>query len=264
MARLVFSGMTFGMGRSEINNSQNCTPLQKNKSISLSKALDTVDNINLFSLPMSIEAFNQFQDFQLELSALALNQLNDNWSYIWGSTLFSSSKAYRSLAGHSQVEPIFRWLWKTSCQGKHKFFFWLILKDRLSTRDMIRRRGMHLDDYHCVLCQQSTEESTMHLLFYCPFAKDCWNLVNFQFTDHLSVLETFQAWNSLLKVKFSLDLFTLFCWGIWMVRNNVIFRSKNPTVDGGKRYVTSEAPLLLHRAKTRIVPLLESWINSFL
>ena len=129
---------------------------------------------------------------------------------------------------------------------------------------MIRRRGMHLDDYHCVLCQQSTEESTMHLLFYCPFAKDCWNLVNFQFTDHLSVPEKFQAWKSLLKVKFSLDLFILFCWGIWMVRNDVIFRSKTPTVDGCKRYVTSETLLLLHRAKDRVAPLLESWINSFL
>jgi len=78
-------------------------------------------------------------------------------------------------------------------------FFWLVLRDRLSTRSMIRRRGMHLDDYQCVLCQQSIEETVMHLLFYCPFSKDCWNLVNFQFADHLSTPQIFQAWKSLIR-----------------------------------------------------------------
>jgi hypothetical protein len=32
---------------------------------------------------------------------------------------------------------------------------------------------MHLEDYTCVLCQQQLEETLMHLLFYCPFAKCC-------------------------------------------------------------------------------------------
>ena len=129
---------------------------------------------------------------------------------------------------------------------------------------MIRRRGMHLDDYQCVLCQQSADETAMHLLFYCSFAKECWNLVNFHFADHLSVLEIFQAWKSLMKEKFSLDLFILFCWGIWIVRNDVIFRNKNPTVDDCKRYIASESLLLLHRAKANLIPPLESWINSFM
>ena len=70
---------------------------------------------------------------------------------------------------------------------------------------------MHLDDSQCVVCQQSADETAMHLLFYCSFAKECWNLVNFHFADHLSVLEIFQAWKSLMKEKFSLDLFILFC-----------------------------------------------------
>ena len=28
--------------------------------------------------------------------------------------------------------PAFKWLWKSSCQNKHKVFFWLLLKDRLA------------------------------------------------------------------------------------------------------------------------------------
>lgn len=106
------------------------------------------------------------------LSLLHPSELNDIWSYIWGSTQFSSSKAYKCLTGHSQAEPIFKLLWKTCCQRKHKIFFWLALRDRLSTRNMIKRRGMFLECYQCVLCQNPPEESVMHLLFYCPFAKD--------------------------------------------------------------------------------------------
>lgn len=74
-------------------------------------------------------------------------------------------------------------------------------------------------------------------------------------------LKVFQAWKSLMKVEFSLDIFILFCWAIWMIRNYVIFKNKNPLC---RRYVTVEALLLLHRSKVRITPSLESWINSSL
>jgi len=80
--------------------------LQKNKSISLSKALGIVTFHDLFSLPVSIEAYNQLQDFQLELSEILLNDENDRWTYIWGNNQFSFAKAYKSLTGRSQVEPI--------------------------------------------------------------------------------------------------------------------------------------------------------------
>jgi hypothetical protein len=83
----------------------------KNKSISLSKARGTVTFHDLFSLPVSIEAYNQLQDFQVELSEILLNDENDRWTYIWGNNQFSSAKAYKSLTGHSQVEPIYKWLW---------------------------------------------------------------------------------------------------------------------------------------------------------
>ena len=43
---------------------------------------------------------------------------------------------------------VFRWLWKTCCQNKRKIFFWLLLKDRLSTRQLLRRRHMFLEDYN--------------------------------------------------------------------------------------------------------------------
>jgi hypothetical protein len=97
---------------------------------------------------------------------------------------------------------------------------------------------MHLDDYQCVLCQLSTEQTVMHLLFYCPLAKNCWSIVNFSFANDLSVQQIFQAWKSLLQTEFSLDIFILFCWRIWMMRNDVIFRNKVPSVEACKSHIT--------------------------
>lgn len=233
----------------------------KNKSIILCRAYTTSELHELFSLTLSVEAFQQMQELQLEFFSLHLSEQHDKWEYIWGSSHFSSAKTYKCLAGHTQADPILKMTWKTSCQGKHKIFFWLALRDRLSTRD-IRRRGMHLDDYKCVLCQQAPEETVMHLLFYCPFAKNCWGLINFQFPDGLSIPEIFQAWKSKLLVGFSLDIFIIWCWAIWMVRNDTIFRNKAPTIQACKRYIYEEASLLLHRAKASVSPQLDSWISS--
>ena len=51
---------------------------------------------------------------------------------------------YKQLIGHQHVPRAFKWLCKSACQNKRKFFFWLILKDCLSTRALLKRRNMHL------------------------------------------------------------------------------------------------------------------------
>jgi hypothetical protein len=51
--------------------------------------------------------------------------------------------------GHFQVHHIFKSLWKNKCQLKHKVFYWLWLKNRLNTRNMVRRKNMTLESYTC-------------------------------------------------------------------------------------------------------------------
>jgi hypothetical protein len=94
--------------------------------------------VTLFHLPLSTEADVQFQHMQNMLQSVNLNQTPDQWLYQWGSNLFSSSKAYRLLIGNIPVHQVYKWLWKSSCQNKRKFFFWLLLKDRLSTRELLK------------------------------------------------------------------------------------------------------------------------------
>jgi hypothetical protein len=52
-------------------------------------------------------------------------------------------------------------------------FFWFLLKDRLSTRDMLQRKNMELDNYTCDLCTLQKLETLPHLFLRVNFAKDC-------------------------------------------------------------------------------------------
>jgi len=72
-----------------------------------------------------MEAYNQIQELQVELSSLALDTVDDSWTYIWGSTQFSSSKAYRILTGHSQVDTILNGFGRLHVKASTKYSFGL-------------------------------------------------------------------------------------------------------------------------------------------
>jgi hypothetical protein len=105
------------------------------------------------------------------ISAQAVNK--DSWNYIWGSNQFSTKKAYNVIIRQRHTPEIFSWIWKSSCQAKHKFLFWLLLLDRLNTRNLLARKIINLPSYSCATLQCNQEETLDHLLWNCPFAELC-------------------------------------------------------------------------------------------
>ena len=142
--------------------------------------------------------------------------------------LFSSSKAYRQLTGHRIIHNSFQWLWKTSCQNKHKVFFWLLLKDRLSTRELLKRRNMELPNYSCVCCTHQIEESTTHLFIHCDFSQDCQTKLGLM-VNQVDPFTTLDHFRIQLNVPFFLEIIIVMSWCIWMQRNDFIFRGIQPS-----------------------------------
>lgn len=101
--------------------------------------------ISHFHLPLSVEAYQQLQEMEGLLNDLQLNDSSDIWQHMGQSCKFSCSTVYKHLSGHQPTHPAFRWLWKSSCQPKHKVFFWLLMHDRINTRGLLRRKNMKLD-----------------------------------------------------------------------------------------------------------------------
>jgi hypothetical protein len=124
---------------------------------------------DLFNIPLSQEAFNQLIQHDAMLQNLQ-EDVDDIWHYIWGSPYFVPVKAYKHLLGYRFVPPYFNWLWKSAAQKKHKVFFSLLLKDRLSTRHILQRNNRVLPLYDCILCSVTQEETVEHLFLNCVFA----------------------------------------------------------------------------------------------
>jgi hypothetical protein len=95
--------------------------------------------VTLF-LPLLEQAADQLYDLDAILTLnLVSSESADSWEYNWGNT-FSPKKAYNQLQGQIDASPIFKWIWNGGNLGKHKFFAWLLVRDRLSTRNLLKRK----------------------------------------------------------------------------------------------------------------------------
>ena len=217
----------------------------------------------LFHLPLSMEAYNQFLLLENKVDNFQLTTDKDWWTYIWGTSQFSSQKAYRHLLGHADTHPVFRWLWKSCCQNKHKVFFWLLIIDRLNTRNILRRKNMALPSYDCAICNNGTEETLLHLFFQCPLALACWNLLQVTPVDSDSFFGTIENIKSQLSSSIFMSLSILLCWTIWTARNDLIFQGIQPSLGQCRATFKKELLLLMHRVKAKHKPQLEEWISYF-
>jgi hypothetical protein len=186
----------------------------------------------------------------------------DTWIYSWRSPMFSTSRAYKALVGHRSVHPTFLWIWGSKCQMKHKVFFWLLLKDRLSTRDLLGRKNMILDTYSCELCLRPWRESVTHLFFRCPFAKGCWNAIGVTFISTRPLFQILKQIKSKLGVTFFMEVIILLCLSIWHTRNYWMFEGVQPWIQDCKRHFITEFSLVLHRAKYRHLQHMMMWLEA--
>jgi hypothetical protein len=151
--------------------------------------------------------------------------------------MYSASSAYKvffmgmaSLRGAKE-------LWRTRAPPKCKFFFWLLLHDRLWTAERRKLHGLQ-DDDACALCDQE-QETASHLAGQCVFAREVWYRVlaplgfatlsptpGSAFLDWW--LRTRTQLPSLLRKGFD-SLVVLGSWLLWKERNKRVFQGTSRT-----------------------------------
>lgn len=152
--------------------------LAKNKNISVAEFLLNNSIESQFHIPLSAQAHEELIKLQELIQDIQIQEHSkDTWQYIWGSSVYSSKKCYNLPYKHISTPQPLKWIWDSRCCNKLRVFSWLLLMDRLSTRNLLRRKNFKVgnDDYNCVLCSLRTEETAFHLFFSCPFSKRCWN-----------------------------------------------------------------------------------------
>ncbi|TVU06152.1 hypothetical protein EJB05_49350, partial [Eragrostis curvula] len=225
----------------------------KNPNASVHEVINTESIEELFNLPLTQEALDELLLIQIDLEQLEENlERPDKWIYIWGSDTYKSCKYYKhNFIGLTCPQP-FKWIWKSKCMPKIKFFIWLVLKDRVNTRNMLRRRNHHLESgYNCVLCHQDTEETLYHLFFDCTFSTSCWFSIGILWDGELDIHERVMEAKRQFQHQFFMEIFSIATWGIWKVRNAKIFDHKHPIVASWKQAFRDEIILHLYRIPDR-------------
>lgn len=234
----------------------------KNKTITVNKAFNLNSITNMFNLPLSQTAFDQVMNLQQTMGSINLENVDDIWTYTGGSTKFSSAKTYRKLIGHHQNDPAYKWIWKSSCQPKHKVSYWLLLNDRLSTRNILRRKHIHLESYNCELCSQGIEETSRHLFFSCPFAQQCWGFFKLMVSPNSNVSDNFSALKCQIHSQFFVEMIILVCWAIWLARNELIFNARQTSLQECRRGFFKEIKMVNLRVKSSLSSSFDQWLQS--
>lgn len=177
---IVHNGQTLHFWSDNWNGEQKATTwphlfsFAKNQQLSILDLWQTDDLTEHFHLPLSEEAYEQFQELEQFLQDLTITTEYDQWQLPVGANCYKVSTVYKLLSPAPDILPALRWLWKTCCQLKHKIFYWLLINNRLNTRAVLQRKNFFIENYTCVMCNMQVLETRDHLFFYCPFAQLCW------------------------------------------------------------------------------------------
>jgi hypothetical protein len=114
----------------------------KNESISCREAWTTCNDnaYDMFNLPLSTTAHEQFHELQDDIQIMNTDAGNDVWNFPWGNS-FSTKKVYNLLKGKEFTPTSILDIWKTCNIPRQKFFSWLLLQGRLNTKDMMSRKN---------------------------------------------------------------------------------------------------------------------------
>ncbi|GLJ53973.1 hypothetical protein SUGI_1154190 [Cryptomeria japonica] len=115
---------------------------------------------------------------------------------------------------------------------KARAFLWISIHGRILTSSRLKSIGISGPNW-CIMCKQQ-EESIDRLLYWCPFASQCWDwlldLLHFPTVKNLTLKDFLLSW--LTKGKFSkwgilwIVSPSMLGWRIWKERNKRIFKEE--------------------------------------
>jgi len=93
--------------------------------------------------------------------------------------------------------------------------------------NLLKRKKMTLDSYTCETCLTGEEETVQHLFWGCPFAQQCWGMLNLQTIQTGGTSENVLAIKDQMNNQFFMIAIIRMCWTIWRARNELIQVKEN-------------------------------------
>jgi hypothetical protein len=214
---------------------------------------------------MTRDAYNDFLKLHEELIQMqpVILGINDCWIFIWGQQKYASSRFYQYQFRALQPHKSILWIWKTKCVSKIKFFAWLLLNDRLNTKNMLRRRNKFLEKgYNCALCQDTIEETLEHLFFECPSTVSRWFALGITWEENVNIHQKLYIAKEAFLQPFFMEIFMISAWCVWNERNDFIFNGKNPNLATWKSAFKKEVNAHLVKIKPSLHHVVMLWLDA--
>ena len=151
-------------------------------------------------------------------------------------------------------------IWKSKSLPKLKVFSWLLMIDRLNTRDLMQRKQWHLDTGpNCVLCQSGSLEDRDQLLFNVYLLSSVGT--RWVFSGRLTDLcQRFLSARSSFVGPCFMEVVACCAWNIWKIRNDSIFKHVPVYFNRWKVGFQSDVMLHTYKIKTELVQPLVAWL----
>ena len=175
----------------------------------------------------------------LEAREVTLTQDDDSLVWRWThSGTYSANSVYKVMIGAGKIGWHLVNIWKLRVPPTVRLFLFLLLKGKVLTKDVMRRRKFNCDP-RCEMCNHNLPETAIHLLFSCRFAANIWSkLGRHTNRGYLTIQE---AWEK----EAITDPILIACaiWEIWKCRNLKIFENKMVPIDVTVQWIVHEATL---------------------
>lgn len=139
MVNRFYYGMIIGKSPLWISSFWELHSFATNTQVSSENILTMANLEEHFHIPLSVQAFKQFNMLQQSLETIQIQENNDQWAYTCGNN-YSSMRMYNTWMANNSIHDFFKLIWKSARQSKHKKIMWLLMHNRINTRSMLKKK----------------------------------------------------------------------------------------------------------------------------
>ncbi|KAJ4777641.1 RNA-directed DNA polymerase (reverse transcriptase)-related family protein [Rhynchospora pubera] len=184
----------------------------------------------------------------LVLSSLNLhgNQL-DECSWRWRSDgSYSAASIYKTLILAGKTNFPYTFIWKVKAPPSVRLFLYFLALGKILTQEQLLRRNIQVQQ-RCFLCQQQILETINHLFCECNYTRAVWNLVGLSGMHLQNIDSVFLTIGSKYRDNqhSTVTLLVVTLWGVWLERNNRVFRNTSRQAQTIQEWIVHEATFFL-------------------
>lgn len=203
---------------------------------------------------ISLRSAVQSGSMDLEEEISFTDGQQDIMSWCWeGNQVYSAKSIYKLLTEGGLIKWEFSFIWKLPIPPSVRIFIYLLLNEKLLTRDVMVARHFPIQDTSCPLCDSCSLETANHIFFECSYSRRLWNKLTSLVSRTIMVpgQTTQEVWASSehgfanapgMRSKWRV-LFSSACWSIWKQRNCKVFRTKMYPMDMTVQWIVRQATL---------------------